>query len=73
MPYRLVDEFYWIDWNDIDKQQDEQLTAADKYNRIVGWAGKARGKNPGVFDELTGWLMDDSEWAEENLTKTSKS
>ncbi|SFJ74283.1 hypothetical protein SAMN02799624_05780 [Paenibacillus sp. UNC496MF] len=72
MPYRLVDEFIWMDWNDIDKQQDEQLTAADKYNRIVGWAGKARGKNPGVFDELTGWLMDDSEWTEEKLAENEQ-
>ncbi|MBO7746223.1 hypothetical protein I8J29_18605 [Paenibacillus sp. MWE-103] len=70
MPYRLVDEFIWVDWNDIDKQQDE--TAADKYNRIVGWAGKARGKNPGVFDELTSWLMDDSEWTEEKLAENEQ-
>lgn len=64
MSRKLIDEFYW---SDLEEQEGEKLTDAEKYTRIVSWAGKARGQNPGVFDALTEWLLDDSQWSHEKL------
>jgi AraC-like DNA-binding protein len=64
MSRRLVDEFYW---SDIEGQKGKGLTAAEKYKRLASWAAKARGQNPGVFDALTEWVRDDSEWTDEKL------
>lgn len=63
MAHRLIDEFYWRDcapWR-------EGLTDAEKYQETISWARRARGKNPGVFDALTEWILDDSEWTPERL------
>lgn len=65
MSRKLIDEFCW---NDIKEQNSEELTTAEKYKKIVSWAGKARGQNPNVFDDLTCWILDDSEWIDEKLT-----
>ncbi|MDD4125179.1 MAG: AraC family transcriptional regulator [Eubacteriales bacterium] len=64
MSRKLIDEFYW---NDIKEQISEELTAAEKYKKLVSWARKARGQNPNVFDDLTSWILDDSEWVDEKL------
>ena len=64
MLQRLIDQFYW---NDIKEQNGMELTAEEKYKKLVSWAGKARGQNPNVFDELTSWILDDEEWAKEKL------
>lgn len=69
MSRKLIDEFYW---NDIEGQRDEKLTDAEKYRRIVSWAAKARGQNPGVFDALTEWVLDDSQWSEEKLAENKQ-
>lgn len=66
MSRKLIDEFYWCD---IDGQNGEKLTDTEKYKRIVSWAAKARGLNPGVFDALTEWVLDDSQWSEEKLAE----
>ena len=66
MSRKLIDEFYW---SDIEEQNGEKLTDVEKYQRIVSWAGKARGQNPGVFDALTEWVLDDSEWSDDKLTE----
>ena len=60
-------DFLFIDWNDIDNQVDEQTTDSAKYNRITEWALKARGQNPNVFDALTEWILDDSQWSNDKL------
>lgn len=67
MSHSLIEAFHLLDWRDIEGQNGKQLTNAEKYNRIAGWAGKARGQNPGVFDALTEWILDDSEWSEEKI------
>jgi AraC-like DNA-binding protein len=72
MSYKLVDEFHLVDWSDIDGEKDEKLTDAEKYNRIVAWAKKAREKNPEVFDALTEWILDDSQWSEEKLAENEQ-
>lgn len=69
MPAKWIDEFYW---NDIEEQDVKELTAHEKYRRLVSWAGKARGQNPLVFDDLTGWILDDSEWVDEKLAENEQ-
>jgi hypothetical protein len=67
MPNKLVDEFYW-------RKDDApgNLPAAEMYNRIAGWAGRARGQNPGVFDALSDWILDDSQWTQETLAENEQ-
>ena len=72
MSRQLFNDFYLVDWNDIDGEKGDTLTDAEKYNRIVSWAGKARGQNPGVFDALTEWILDDSQWSEEKLAENEQ-
>jgi len=69
MPRKLIDDFYW---NDIDDEKGGKLADIERYNRIVNWAGKARGQNPGVFDTLTEWVLDDSEWSDEKLAENEQ-
>jgi len=69
MSRKLIDEFYW---SDIKEQNGDELTAAEKYKRVVSWAGKARRQNPNVFDALTEWVLDDSEWTEEKLAENEQ-
>ena len=64
MSYNLIDEFYW---NDIEEQKGETLSDEEKYEVLVGWARKARGQNPRVFDALTEWVLDDSQWNDDKL------
>jgi len=56
-------------WSDIEEQKSEKLSDEEKYKRIVSWAGKARGQNPSVFDALTEWVPDDSQWSDEKLAE----
>ncbi len=69
MSRKLIDEFYW---SDIEGQNSEKLTDTEKYKRIVSWAAKARGLNPGVFDALTEWVLDDSQWSDEKLAENEQ-
>jgi len=69
MPRNLIDEFYW---SDIEQQKSEALSDEEKYKSIVSWAAKARGQNPSVFDALTEWVLDDSEWTEEKLAENEQ-
>jgi hypothetical protein len=64
MSRNLIDKFYW---SDIEGQTKEKLTDTEKYERMVRWAAKARGVNPAVFDALTEWVLDDSQWGDEKL------
>jgi len=69
MPRSLIDEFYW---NDFKNQKDELLSDIDKYKRIVNWAIKARVHNPNVFDALTEWILDDSEWTDDKIAENEQ-
>ena len=69
MSRKLIDKFYWID---MEGQNGEKLTDAEKYKRIVSWAAKARGQNPGAFDALTEWVLDDSQWSDEKLAENEQ-
>lgn len=72
MTHGLIDEFHLVDWSDIDGKRDEKLTDAQKYNLIVDWARRARGQNPGVFDALTEWILDDSQWTDDKLAENEQ-
>jgi AraC-like DNA-binding protein len=69
MSRSFIDEFYW---NDFKNQKDELLSDIDKYQRIVNWAVKAREHNPNVFDALTEWILDDSEWTDDKLAENEQ-
>lgn len=69
MSRKLIDEFYW---SDLEEQKGKKLTDAEAYQRIASWAGKARGQNPGVFDALTEWIRDDSQWSGEKLAENEQ-
>lgn len=69
MSHNLINEFYW---SDIEEHKCKKLTDEEKYKKIVTWAGKARGRNPSVFDALTEWVMDDSEWSAEKLSENEQ-
>jgi AraC-like DNA-binding protein len=64
MAGRLFDDFHW---SDDEGQGGQEASPADRYRQVVNWAVKARGQNPGVFDALTEWVLDDSEWDEGKL------
>jgi AraC-like DNA-binding protein len=69
MSRSFIDEFYW---NDFKNQKDELPSDIGKYQRIVNWAVKARGHNPNVFDALTEWILDDSEWTDNKLAENEQ-
>ncbi|MHB1000408.1 MAG: hypothetical protein ACYC27_14305 [Armatimonadota bacterium] len=69
MSRNLIDEFHW---SDIEDQKGEKQSDEEKYQRIVSWAGKARGQNPSVFDALTEWVLDDSQWSDEKLAENEQ-
>ena len=71
MPWKFSNEFHLMDWNEIDGR-GEKLTAANKYKMITNWARKARGKNPAVFDTITDWLLDDSQWTRDKLVENEQ-
>lgn len=69
MSRKLIDEFYW---RDAEENESEKQSTAEQYNRIVNWALNARGQNPGVFDALTEWVLDDSQWGDEKLAENEQ-
>ena len=69
MSHKLIDEFYW---SDIEEQKGDQLTDTEKYKKLINWAGQARGRNPGVFDALTEWILNDSEWSDDKLAENEQ-
>lgn len=69
MSRKLIDEFYWCD---IEGKNGPKLEDDEKYKRIINWAVKARGLNPGVFDALTEWVLDDSQWSDEKLIENEQ-
>lgn len=72
MSWKFADEFHLADWKQIGGSPGEELTPEEKYKRVVSWAGSARGKNPGVFDALTEWILDDSQWTEDKLAENGQ-
>ena len=71
LSFKIINEFHFTDWNTLE-EQNGALSAADKYKRLVTWAGEARGQNPVIFDKLTEWILDDSEWMDEKLAENEQ-
>ena len=69
MSFKLIDEFCW---NNIDDKMTETLSDLEKYQMVIDWSHKARGKNPDVFDSLTDWILDDSQWTEDKLIENEQ-
>ena len=88
MAGRFVDDFVqvdWglVDWDDADRKpaqkglqklfkKNDGLTDEETYQALIGWAGMARRKNPGVFDALSEWILDDSAWTEDKLAENEQ-
>ena len=72
MSFKMFDEFHFVDWNEIDDQKGNKSSDVDKYKALIKWAGQARGRNPSVFDALTEWLLDDSEWIADKLAENEQ-
>ena len=66
MAKKLIDEFHW---RGNAPRKNEKMSDQERYDELISWARKARGKNPSVFDKLTEWLLDDMEWSEEQLAQ----
>ncbi len=48
------------------------MTPEERYGYISDWAGRARGTNPNVFDELTEPLLKNGEWSEDEFVENEK-
>ena len=68
MSQKLTEAFHFIDWSEIEKLN----SAEEKYKQIVQWALNARQSNPDAFDNLIGWILDDSEWTKDQLAKNEE-
>lgn len=67
--FKFIDEFCW---NTIDDNIAEALSDTEKYQMVIDWSHTARGQNPAVFDSLTDWILDDSQWTEEKLAENEQ-
>jgi len=65
-------DFHFIDWSEVGKENGAVQTDTENYNQIIAWAGKARGINPRVFDALTEWVLDDSQWTDDKLADNER-
>ena len=72
MAWKITNDFHLVDWSGFEGQDGENLSADEKYKKIVAWAGQARATNPNVFDALTEWILDDSQWTKELLTENEQ-
>jgi len=65
----FVNAFHLVDWVKVGQPEG---TPAERYKRLVEWAKQARGQNPGVFDALSGWILDDAEWTPDKLVENEQ-
>ena len=72
MSFKKIDEFHFVDWNEIDDHNSKKPSEADKYKMLVEWAREARRRNPSLFDALTEWILDDSEWIDDKLAENEQ-
>ena len=64
MSRKLIDDFLLLDLDNIKGKEKQQA-----YQNLVNWAGQARSRNPGVFDALTEWILDDTKWTDAYLVE----
>ncbi len=66
---RLDETFCWLEF---EIQNDENLTDLEQYQKLVAWAEQARRQNPNAFDAVTQWILDDAQWAQQNLSQNEQ-
>ena len=66
MSRKLIDDFLLLDLSSARGKEKQQA-----YQQLVNWARQARGRNPGVFDALTEWVLDDSKWTDAHLEENN--
>lgn len=64
MSHKLINQFHWYD---VQEEEGSDRSDEEKYQIAVDWASRARGQNPAAFDSLTEWVLDDSQWGDENI------
>ncbi len=64
----LFEKFCWY----TESEQSVKMTPEERYGYISDWAGRARGTNPNVFDELTELLLKSGEWSEDEFSENEK-
>lgn len=64
----LYEKFCWYE----SPKQSVQMTPEEKYGYISDWAGRARGINPNVFDELSKMLLNSAEYSESEFADCEK-
>lgn len=67
----LQDRFSWYEPQK-DSESSAGLRPEEQYQRIVGWAGQARGTNPNAFDTVAAWLQEADAWSQEELAGNRK-
>lgn len=58
----FMNAFLWLEEQD---KVVEGRSPQERYQALVTWAAKARGRNPGVFDALTVWMLNDANWTDD--------
>lgn len=64
----LYEKFCWYK----SPEQSARMTPEEKYAYISDWAGRARGTNPNVFDELSETLLKSAEYDESKFAGIEK-
>lgn len=60
-----TEKFLWY----IPEEDGGSAEPAAEYQKLIRWAGSARGKNPEVFDELTEWIRSSGGWSSRELAE----
>lgn len=64
----LQDSFCWYE----QEKNTRAGSPEERYQRIVDWAGQARGTNPDAFDAVTAWILEADQWSDEELAENRK-
>lgn len=64
----LKDRFCWYQ----AEESSAGLSPKERYQRIVDWAGQARGTNPDAFDAVTAWLLEAGQWSDRETAANRK-
>ena len=59
----LQDRFCWYE----PEEDGSHVSPKERYQRMVDWAGQARGTNPDAFDAVTAWLLEGGRWNDEEM------
>ena len=72
MSFSMMNEFNFANWSKINSQQNDNTNDIEKYNKVIEWAQEAKGQNCKVFDALSEWMLDDSEWSDDKLAENEQ-